>query len=96
MRTHLHNPKSGDLTGTWKTDGYRNFGVYACSLTKANLTFGKNDLGYNYLIGNFTVKPDTWYNLMMAIAPGGDFKALIWDPARPADQIYFREKLGSG
>jgi serine/threonine-protein kinase len=83
-------------TGTWKTDGYRNFGVYACSLTKADLTFGKNDLGFNYLTGNFTVKPDTWYALMMAIAPGGDFKALIWDPAKPSNQIYYREKLGSG
>jgi serine/threonine protein kinase len=83
-------------TGTWKTDGYRNFGVFDCTLTKANLTFGKNDLGYNYLTGNFTVKPDTWYNLMLAIGPGGDFKALIWDPAKPPNQIYFREKLGPG
>jgi len=33
---------------------------------------------------------------MLAIAPRGDFKALIWDPATPLNQIYFREKLGSG
>jgi eukaryotic-like serine/threonine-protein kinase len=83
-------------SGTWKTDGFRNFGVYGCTSTKTDLTFGKNDLGFNYLAGNFTVKPATWYNLMMAVAPGGEFKALIWDPVQPSNQIYYRQKFGSG
>ncbi len=83
-------------TAILNSDNYRNFGVFACTNTRAHLIFGKNDLGYSYPSGNFTLKPDTWYNLALAIAPGGDFKALIWDPAKPSNQIYYREKLGSG
>lgn len=81
--------------GEWWTDPYRRFGIYISSgYPKANLWLGKNGLGFNNLIGNFQLKTDTWYTLLMAVDSDGEFLALIWDPADTSHTFSYHEKAG--
>ena len=79
---------------TWMKDDYRRFGVYQAGGPRANLFKGKNYLGGGALSGNFSPLPNTWYSLLIGVAKGGDFIALIWDPQSPNKVVRYREVLG--
>jgi hypothetical protein len=82
--------------GDWQTDPYRRFGAYVMDgSAKADLFQGVNGLGFNNLDGNFGPRPDTNYSILMAVLPGGEFLAVIWNPADPSQTIYYREKVGA-
>ncbi len=80
--------------GEYQTDSYRRFGVFGFDIPRANLTQGKNALGYNRLFGNFKPQPDTWYNYMVGVGFTGDFIALIWNPSDPSKVVYYKEGIG--
>lgn len=63
--------------GEYQTDSYRRFGVFGFGYPQANLTQGKNAIGYKNLSGNFRPQPDTWYNYMAGVGFEGNFIALI-------------------
>jgi len=81
--------------GDWYTDPYQRFGIYITGANaQADLFQGKNGIGFTTLNGNFALKPDTTYSLLMAVLPNGEFLAVIWDPANPSKTIYYRETIG--
>ena len=80
--------------GKWQQPDYRRFGVYIHAYPAANLWQGPNGIGFNPLVGNLTVRPETWYNLMMAINKDGEFIAMIWQPDDPTRVVRYREKVG--
>jgi hypothetical protein len=81
-------------TGEYETDSWRTFGVYNGKRPKADLYQGRNGIGFNNLNGNFLLKADTWYNLLMAIGKNGEFLAVIWNPADTSQQIFYHERIG--
>ena len=81
--------------GQWWTEPYRRFGIYIYgNYPKANLWLGQNGLGFNNLHGNFQLKPDTWYSLLMAVDEGGEFLAVIWDPQDTTHFFSYHETAG--
>lgn len=80
--------------GAWDTDGYRRFGIYMEKYPQSNLWRKNNPVAFNNLHGNFRPQADTWYSVLMAIGPGGEFLAVWWDPANPTQIIKYREKFG--
>ncbi len=80
--------------GEYQTDSYRRFGVFGFGYPQANLTQGKNAIGYKNLSGNFRPQPDTWYNYMAGVGFEGNFIALIWNPSDPSKIIYYKEGIG--
>jgi hypothetical protein len=80
--------------GEWQTDSYRRFGVFGFGYPQANLTQGKNAIGYGNLNGNFRPQPDVWYNYMAGIGFEGNFIALIWDTSDPSKVIIYKEGIG--
>ena len=81
-------------TGEWQTDSFRQFGIYNSNPPKADLFQGKNGLGGNYLHGNLSLKPDTWYNILMAIGKNGEFLAVMWEPADETQRAVYNETIG--
>jgi hypothetical protein len=81
-------------TGAWQTDSFRQFGVYNGKNPKADLFQGKYGLGYNNLLGNLALKANTWYKLLMAVGEGGEFLAVVWDPADPSKLVSYNEDIG--
>lgn len=81
-------------TGEFQTDSLRQFGVYNGKRPKADLYQGKNGIGFNNLHGNFSLKADTWYNLLMAVGKNGEFLAVIWNPDDPSQQLIYHETIG--
>jgi hypothetical protein len=81
--------------GTWATAPYKRFGVYIIDgSARADIYQGANGLGGNNLHGNFAPKADTHYTILIAILPGGEFLAVIWDQTDPSKTILYREKFG--
>ena len=80
-------------TGSWRTDSFRQFGVYNGRNPKADLFQGTNGLGFNNLHGNLALKADTWYNLFMAVGSGGEFLAVVWNPEDPSLRVIYNETI---
>ena len=81
-------------TGEWGTDSFRQFGVYNGKRPKADLYQGNQALGFNNLLGNLSLKADTWYNIFMAIGKDGELLAVVWNPDDPSKQLVYHEKIG--
>ena len=82
--------------GQSKTDLYKRFGVNINNTRAAtNIWIGKYSLKSTNLSGNFVIKPDTTYSLLLAVLPKGGFLILIWDPSSPAGAIYYRVTMGA-
>ena len=47
----------------------------------------------NLIAGNLSLNPDTWYSLLLVVGKGGDFVAVIWDPANPGNSLQYREVI---
>jgi len=80
--------------GDWDTEGYRRFGIIMEKYPQSNLWRKNNPVAFNNLHGNFRPQADTWYSVLMAIGPDGEFLAVWWDPANPTQVIKYREKFG--
>ena len=78
--------------GQWAHPDYRRFGVYP-GAPSADLFQGANGLGFNYIAGNFTPAPTTWYTILMAVGKGGDFLILIWENGKPEHVARYREVI---
>ena len=77
--------------GAWTTGLYKRFGVYVNGAhSNANLFVGRERRDFHILDGNLTLNPGTWYSLLMVTGQGGDFLALIWDPANPQQTLQYR------
>lgn len=72
--------------GPWDTSRYRRFGIYVNEdHSNANLFIGRERTDFHLLPGNLSLIPGTWYSLLLAVGKGGNFLAVIWDPANPAN-----------
>jgi hypothetical protein len=82
-------------TGDWQTDSFRQFGIYNGTRPEADLFQGKNDLGGNNLVGNLSLKTNTWYNLLMAIGKNGELFGVMSDPASEGHVTVYHETIGA-
>jgi len=82
--------------GQWDTDDYRRFGIYLWDSPTANVWSGRQRIGFQSLPGNFRPMPDARYLLIMSVGQGGEFLAVLTDPADPSRFILYRQVLGSG
>jgi len=82
--------------GEWDAADHRSFGIVKPNPTVHIDTFeGTKELNRGKVPkGNLFLKPDTWYNLIIAVDGDGDFLLVIWDPADPLVQKTYRESLG--
>ncbi len=79
--------------GEWRSDQYKRFGVYIDkNYVKPNCP--TNNIGKEYVSGNFPLKPYTTYSIMLAISQGGEFIAVIWDPSDPIKVIKYHRVVG--
>lgn len=77
--------------GKWQTPDYRRFGVYTFNSPVKDLWQGTQQLDFNSLPGDLTFQPGTWYSILMTTGKGGEFRALIWDPADPDHSVLYQE-----
>ena len=68
------------VTGDWRTDSFRQFGVYNAVDPKGDLFQGMQNLGGYDLTSSLTLLSNTWYDLLLAIGHNGHFLAVVWDP----------------
>jgi hypothetical protein len=81
--------------GLINTNALKVFSIYIEeNRARSNLWAGKSALGGAILPGNLVLQPDTNYSLMLAIIPNGEFLAVIWKPADPSKNIFYRERIG--
>jgi hypothetical protein len=85
--------KWGFDQGTWQTPNYRSVGIIGSTHPMSQIYKGSQSSGYSYLAGSFVPKANNWYQLLAAVAPGGKFYFLLWDPATPSLQTIYRENL---
>ena len=52
---------------------------------------GLNSFGASPLKRTFKPEPQTWYYLILAIGPEGQFIARIWDPNNPYNHVTYLE-----
>jgi hypothetical protein len=76
----------------WTTSRYKRFGVYVNGdHSMINIFSGRQRREPTPLAGNLALAPATWYSLLLAVGNGGDFLAVIWDPANPGASLQSRE-----
>lgn len=81
--------------GDWPTENYRRFGLYVFNNSPhANLWAG-GQLFSGRLVGNLKLQPDTTYTVALMIGEGGEFGAIVWDPADPSQLVSTHETLGT-
>lgn len=76
-------------SGAWGTPEYKRFGTYG-PYPETNIFRGTNAELRQELAGDLVIQPEVWYELMLAIGPGGEFLALIWDPETPEANLVYR------
>jgi hypothetical protein len=80
---------------TWGTEAYKRFGSYG-PYPETNIFHGTVGEPRQIFDGELTVRADTWYNLMIAVGPGGEFVALVWDPADSSQHLAYRRVVDAG
>ena len=66
--------------GDWDEPSYRRWGIYAGTYFKMNVYKGSNSYSDdNHLRGNLTMKPNTWYYLLLAVDEDAKFVARVWE-----------------
>ncbi len=78
--------------GNWGTETYKRFGVSPVQL-RTNIYQGQQGLGWKYLPTNFYAKADTWYTILLAVADGGEFLAVIWEKDNPENAARYHEAI---
>jgi hypothetical protein len=80
--------------GAWATSLYKRFGLYVNEdHSDPNIFIGKRRREPISIAGNLSLQPGTWYSLLLAVGKGGDFLAVLWDPANPASRLQYREAI---
>jgi hypothetical protein len=78
----------------WNTGLYKRFGVYMNgNHSNVNIFAGRERRVPAILAGNLSLNADTWYSLLLVVGKGGDFLAVIWNPANPAESLQYREVI---
>jgi hypothetical protein len=80
--------------GEWQTTNYRRFGLYLGGRANPNLWSGIGEITSSGLAGEVTLLADRWYQLLIGIAPQGEFLAVAWDPERLDRRTEYRGHLG--
>ncbi len=80
--------------GPWTTSLYKRFGVYVNEdHSNIDIFAGRQRREPSLLPGALSLQPGTWYSLLMGVGTGGDFLAVLWDPANPAKSLQYREVI---
>lgn len=78
----------------WTTSQYKRFGVYVNEdHSNVNIFTGRQRMDTARLAGSLTLTSGTWYSLLLAVERGGDFLAVLWDPANPENHLQYRELI---
>src|SRR5512138_2531640 len=78
----------------WTTSRYKRFGVYVNEdHANINIFAGRQRREPSRLAGNQALTSGTWYSLLLAVGSGGDFLAVLWDPANPGNSLQYREVI---
>jgi len=83
----------GDRLGQWNTDSYKRFGFATSSNNgaEASIFDGKNWIGEKLQ----SQKPETWYNLLLAIGNKSNFLLIVWERDNPTNQIVYSRQLSN-
>lgn len=76
-------------SGEWGSDGYKRFGTYG-PYPQTNIFRGTMSEPRQDFKGDLFVQPDVWYQLMLIVAPGGKFVAVIWDPDDASQNLVYQ------
>ena len=76
--------------------GSRHFGIGGNLPTASSLYTWVKGSDLSPLKGTFYPKPQSWYYLMLAIGPDGEFFTRIWDPNNSDNYITYLENLDRG
>ncbi len=80
--------------GPWRTDSYKRFGIYVNEdHSNADLFVGRERKDFQLLTGNLSLHPGSWYSVLLAVGRGGDFLAVVWDPANPDQSLQYRQTI---
>jgi hypothetical protein len=78
--------------GRWTTSLYKRFGIYVNSdRTNVNVFVGRNRREPIPIAGSLSLQAGTWYSLLLTVGTGGNFLAVLWDPANPQNRLQYRE-----
>jgi endonuclease/exonuclease/phosphatase family metal-dependent hydrolase len=79
----------------WNSDLYRRFGVnLRDDAAQAVLWQGAAGMRGENLKGDLYPKPDTWYQLLLALDKQNEFSVQMWEPGDPSHKLHYRERMG--
>jgi hypothetical protein len=80
-----------DRLGQWDTDSYKRFGFATSSNNgaEASIFDGKNWVGKKLQ----SQKPETWYNLLLAIGNKSNFLLIVWERDNPTNEIVYSRQI---
>ncbi len=79
----------------WNTDLYRRLGInLRDDAAQAVLWQGAADMRGENLKGDLYPKPDTWYQLLLALDQQNEFSVQMWEPGDPSHPLLYRAGLG--
>lgn len=82
--------------GRWTTSLYKRFGIYVnTDHSNVNIFVGKSRREPALIAGNLSLSPGTWYSVLLVVGKGGDFSAVLWDPANPQNRLQYREVIAN-
>ncbi len=82
--------------GPWPTGLYKRFGLYVNGdHSNADIFVGRQRSDPSLVPGNLSLQPGKWYSLLMVVGRGGDFLAVLWDPANPDESLQYREAINT-
>lgn len=76
-------------SGTWGKADYKRFGLYGPYPT-TNIFHGTIGEPQQEFDGELSIESNAWYDMMLAVEPGGEFIALVWDPEDPSMHLAYR------
>lgn len=80
--------------GAWQDSAYRRWGIYTGIEFNMNIWKGSYDaLSGIPLRGNLTLRPNTWYYLLLAVDQDAAFVARVWEKEDPTRQVEYQRQF---
>jgi hypothetical protein len=79
-------------SGAWGKPSFRRVGIDGGGKPKEHIWLGSQFNG-DFLSGDFSPKPDSWYYLLMAIDNRANILIAIWDPENSENQNSYKQEM---
>lgn len=80
--------------GGWATADYRRWALHVGNRFEIGIWEGTLPRRYGQLVGTLAVRPNTWYDALLAVGRDGQFVTYVWEDGADQPQLEYRHHLG--